>query len=740
MAEHSPPQIPTLKSQQAVKEKGSRLPPTSRFPVLVSGQVSFSTAAAVKDLDHVPKNVYRIQVELQPRTNDSTFKEAPWTLVTRHFLSTIQLYDDTAIIIRKKENAVANKISSPDELPENPDDFERDYAYDVKLKNAKSISFKIIIGTKLPFWQTFKRDGPLFAKLVANEWYINYVRLENQGTVAAIGHLLYAHNRYVNQDDVIKEIKSLIHPTTCEQIDVRVTKSKEYYYDGDKKVRVFTKWLTIDCPVDIATELSTLIMERWKSLKIEPKFINFNLKNTVYIPKNRGLINFDARIENIGKQNEFLRTYKDVTVIANIENIDAAFTYTDAMGRIFEDRHQVGHVLDLRAFLRTWKDNSTGNPAIIAIYRTNKEKEFSLLSGNVNMPSIHTKIRAFVNELKTQQAFKGIRVGGTRGTLNKQNYSTTIEKYTKENFATTKKYQQKPQRELITGYNNNDRKQKDENENKWKSPPLTDRRKVKGTKAALTVNFNDQRIIQEYKDVVVGNTYSNNNQGIHTGNTNKAPPVGNKQGLNENQQNSNTITVHEGTQAGTIINQQERKINSQHTIQQILESKQFQDTLAKVVAPQVAQQVSSLVAPTLEKITHIEDQVGELNDYVKGNKNWQDDQTTRQSNIQNTMNQMQSSMTALLHMFTEEKDKEGGNKRPAPSKQTEPMNSPTRKQKINRVPLMSDNSSGTNTQFNYTQYDDEASDPQHQSQHTFTENSDEEDMNPSYALSEGEGQ
>ena len=210
-----PPPSPTLNSQQKGQDNGSLLPISSRYPVLVSGQVSFTTEAALKDIEQAPKNVYRLQVELQPRTNDTNFSDAPWTLVARHFFSTIQLYDDTAIIIRKKAKAVANKISSPEELPENPDDFERDYAYDVKLKSARSVTFKIIIGTKQPYWKTFRKEGPLFAKLVSNDWYVKYVRLENQGTVASIGHLMYAHNRYVNQEDVINEIKQLIYPTQC---------------------------------------------------------------------------------------------------------------------------------------------------------------------------------------------------------------------------------------------------------------------------------------------------------------------------------------------------------------------------------------------------------------------------------------------------------------------------------------------------------------------------------------------
>ena len=563
MAEPPTPPTKPLITQKPVNDISSYLPPSSRFPILVSGQVSFTTAAAIKDIEQAPKNIYRIQVELQPRTNDTNFTDAPWTLVARHFLSTIQLYDDTAIIIRKKTKAVANKISSPEELPENPDDFERDYAYDVKLKSAKSVTFKLIIGTKHPYWKTFSREGPLFSKLVANDWYVNYVRLENQGTVASIGHLLFAHNRYVNQEDVITEVKQLIYPTKCDQIDVRVTKSKEFYYVGNKKVRVFTRWITIDCPVDIASELSNLIMERWVALKTDKKFENYNVKNTIFVPRNNGLVKFSARIENIGKQNEFLRTYKDVTVLTNVKNIDETFKYTVTMGKIFDDDSQVGHSLNLRAFLRSWKDHSTGNPAIIAIHRTNKEMEYSLLSGKENMVSIHKKIRSFINELNLQYEFKRIRVGGTKGAMNKQIHSNTINNYAQENFSTEKIFQQRPSKDPTTSDENTTERVREEEENNWKSPPLNTRKQKKGTKASLTVNFSDQRLIQQYRDVVVGNSYSNNKQGIYSGQINTAPETGNKQGQEEVSTNTNTITIHEGAQTGSITNTNERHMTNQ---------------------------------------------------------------------------------------------------------------------------------------------------------------------------------
>ena len=740
MAEPPPPLPPPLKTQPEKQREGARLPATSRYPVLVSGQVNYSTEAAVRDLEQVPKNVYRIQVELKPRTSDSTFSEAPWTLVARHFLSTVQLYDDTAIIIRKKENAVANKISSPEELPDNPDDFERDYAYDVKLKSDKMVTFKIIVGTKQNYWKTF-REGALFEKMVNNDWYVKYVRLESQGTVAAIGHLLYAHNRYVNQKDAISEIRNLIYPTHCDQIDVRVTKSKEFYYDGKKKMRVFTRWLTIDCPVDIATELSNLLMEKWKLLKTDPKYDNYNLKNTVYVPRHRGLVNFDARIENIGKQNEYLRTYRDVTVLNNVNDIDATFRYSPEMGRIFNDETKVGHRLQLREFLRSWKDNSTGKPAIIAVHRTNKEREYSLLSGKENMRSIHEKVKLFIGDLKNQLGFTDIRVGGTKGTYSKVNHSTSVTNYATENFTTAKKFHQKPPEANETTKDKQAEREKQDEENKWKTPPDINRRNRKATKASLTVNYNDQRLVQQYSDMIVGNSYSNNNNSTYIGN-NKEPIMGNKQGTSTNAMASNTITIHEGHTIGNIQKTTESNMISKKNFLQFLESTQFQATLAKAVAPQVTKQVTSLVAPTIDKITQIETQVGELHECVSSNTKWQETQTTSQKSLQDSINNMQSTMNTMVNMFKDTKDKEAGTKRSAPTVTLTPLTSPTRKQKIIQPPP-----NISVERSNYSPYEDinddislEASNPLYSTQHTFAEDSADEAMTPRDASGEGEGQ
>ena len=734
MADPPPPPPPPLKDQPEVTDKGSQLPVTSRYPVLVSGQVSYTTHDAVKELEQVPKNVYRIQVELKPRTSDSTFSNAPWTLVARHFLSTIQLYDDTAIIIRKKENASANKISSPEELPENPDDFERDYAYDVKLKSEKAVTFKIMIGTKQSYWKTF-REGALFKKMVDNDWYVKLVRLESQGTVATIGHLLFAHNRYVNQEDSISEIRNLIYPTHCDQIDLRVTKSKEFYYDGNKKMRVFTRWLTIDCPVDIATKLSTLLMEKWKLLKTDPKYSNYNLKETIFVPRNNGLVKFNARIENIGKQNEYLRTYRDVTVLSNINDMDATFRYSDEMGEIFQDKTKIGHRLQLRSFMRTWKDNSTGKPAIIAIHRTNNNMEYSLLSGKENMGSIHKMIKLFIGELRGQLGFTDIRVGGTKGAQSTYNHSDTITNYAKENFSTTKNFQQKPTKE-----NEREKEEKEagDQKNQWKTPPEINRKNTKGTKTALTINYSDQRFIQEYSDVVVGNSYTNNNNGTYTGNNNKVPETGNKQGQATSAASNNTITVHEGHKIGNINKNPETNLITQKNILQILESTQFQATLAKAVAPQVTKQVTSLVAPTIKKISHIEKQVGDLHECVSSNTRWQDSQTSSQSSLQESINQMQTTMNTMMTMFKETTEREGGTKRQAPNFTQIPL-TPNRKQKMTNKVIP--NNQSEQSKYNVADInEEEASNLFLSSQNTFSEESADEAMMPRDASGEGEGQ
>ena len=96
-----PPSLPTPTSLTKVaKGKGVSLPDSSRFPVLASEQVSFTTTAAIKDIELVPQHVYyRIQFDLRSRIRDKIFKDAPWTLIARHFFSIMQLHGEKAIIV-----------------------------------------------------------------------------------------------------------------------------------------------------------------------------------------------------------------------------------------------------------------------------------------------------------------------------------------------------------------------------------------------------------------------------------------------------------------------------------------------------------------------------------------------------------------------------------------------------------------------------------------------------------------
>ena len=61
----------------------------------------------------------------------------------------------------------------------------------------------------------------------------------------------------------------------------------------------------------------------------------------------------------------------------------------------------------------------------------------------------------------------------------------------------------------------------------------------------------------------------------------------------------------------------------------MLNSRQFQDTLAKIVAPQV----NNLIEPTVKKINQIEEQVGELHGYVQDTNTWQTQQNGPETRI-----------------------------------------------------------------------------------------------------------
>ena len=123
-------------------------------------------------------------------------------------------------------------------------------------------------------------------------------------------------------------------------------------------------------------------------------------------------------------------------------------------------------------------------------------------------------------------------------------------------------------------------------------------------------------------------------------------------------------------------------------INSILESKEFQDTLARIVAPQVAKQVTDLISPSVEKLGTIETQVKELHNYVNDNQKWQNQQTNRQTDLQTnmysmseSMNDMGSKLDKLVGLLqTTSLDEEGN----PPGKRTADSLSPDHKAKMNQ--------------------------------------------------------
>ena len=75
-----------------------------------------------------------------------------------------------------------------------------------------------------------------------------------------------------------------------------------------------------------------------------------------------------------------------------------------------------------------------------------------------------------------------------------------------------------------------------------------------------------------------------------------------------------------------------------------LESKEFQETIAKIVAPQVKKQVSDIITPSVEKLNVIETQVKGLHSYAHDNKKWQNQQSNRQTDYEKNITTMSSTM------------------------------------------------------------------------------------------------
>ena len=186
-----------------------------------------------------------------------------------------------------------------------------------------------------------------------------------------------------------------------------------------------------------------LLMEKWETLETKKTSKTFNLRNMVFIPKDRDLVPFNARIANMAKQNEFLKTYREITVISNCKDIDSDFTYMEEVVKALGTKEQLGHILSLQEYLGTWEDQSIGNQAIFSIRsRTNRNEEYVLLTGSRHSKDIHSRIDSLVNALQQQNSFKGISIGGTIGAMGTKLFSSSVQKYAENQFSTSKVYNQ----------------------------------------------------------------------------------------------------------------------------------------------------------------------------------------------------------------------------------------------------------------------------------------------------------
>ena len=74
-----------------------------------------------------------------------------------------------------------------------------------------------------------------------------------------------------------------------------------------------------------------------------------------------------------------------------------------------------------------------------------------------------------------------------KGVVSKQNHSKTINKYAQEIFSSYKTLQQRPSKNTPLSEEATAEREREEEENNWKSPPLDTRKQKKGTKASLTL-------------------------------------------------------------------------------------------------------------------------------------------------------------------------------------------------------------------------------------------------------------
>lgn len=351
-------------------------------------------------------------------------------------------------------------------------------------------------------------------------------------------------------------------------------------------------------------------------------------------------------------------------VIGNCTNIDTDFIFTtDFMNQLQAPAEMLGKVYSLRYFLNNITRKECDSKVVVSIDRDSggNEGTYTLLTKRETAPFLREQIATLVPLLQATHAFKKLRVGGSDGAYTRSPQRDGLRggvpssPYLKR-LKTTTIYQNKPTRDDDSSMTSED------DSLRLNRPPDTtaSRRSRKGATATI-INYNDNHVIQSYRDVLTANGNSlminPNPQGTRFNNT--APQISGFNGAS----NANATETQPG---GGILrgtnrygypnsgdleysNPNRGAMTQQQQVEAILDSQQFKAALAQAVAPQVTE----LIRPTVEKISSIENKVGELHGFINTSEGWQRQQMENQGRLEAELGAIRGGMDKKMDSILE---------------------------------------------------------------------------------------
>ena len=606
----------------------TKLPPKSHYPAIVSGQLRYSTEDAARSLEAAPGFIYRIQLDLKA-PNGTTFGEVPWTMTARRFFAALQSTDPRAIIVTRRKDSTSNNLSSHEEIPENPTSFEKDFVYDTQLSKNR-VKFKIIIATTNNFTKTFK-SGQMYQKLIQNHWFATMIRLQTQGLTVAIGHLCGAHNRFANHDDLILEINQLLQPSQCMDIDIIVTKPMRTYGEKNnngtsKKQKIHTRWPTIFCPVDVANDLTTLLMEKWPELVAKPEYKNLNIRNMTLIPAGKNIIPNSTFIKYMANQNEFLHSHKEVVALYNCTNMDKGFTCTPDLAQRINSQHLSETTITLRHLLLSWSDLTTQQPTPIvrSIDRSYDKGSYTILCHNKYSKDVRSDVESLVSVLSSNILFASMTVGGTSGTWRGNgNFTSKSRSYAISLGNYDDQFGQLPTKTAPSDTVATE-------SSSFTSPPVrSTKRTTSNVTCPATIDLTNPKTTL-FRDVLRSST---------------SPNISQTSSLTTSRSSSNGTST---TALSTDKRQNTFQSGGLVTFKQYIASDEFRDCLSSIVAPQV----SSLIQPTLSQITTIENDVKDLHSFITTQQQVHDSRQRAQEVTQQELTALRGDVSTILSLLS----------------------------------------------------------------------------------------